>query len=216
MFYRPDSSSSLSVNRVLQLAVAGWIVALLSIVLAIAPAFAGNDVATGVIDYQRVLPSLQSSPVPLRLPKVVVYRNNLVGSGRLFAVGGVTRDLDGAVDGYNVNIVDSPNCKGALSCSIAFASATRIDGSTGSITDTYSWLQDASVMQAYVSKSPDPYGFVSLRDNWQVFVVPWVDGGGGTGYEQAVWDEGGYRYMIALKKGHRDWLLQMVNTAFAQ
>lgn len=189
----------------------------LSCLLAIAPAFAqSNQIASAPIDYQRVIPALQPLGVPLHLPTTLVYRNTLVGPNKFFAVGGMMTNPDTEQQGYRVQITNSENClSGALSCIIAYADAEPLTSEYQDIESTYAWFREPGALNRYVRVSPDPIGWVKLSNGQPVYFVPWVMGAN-MGFAQAIWDEGGYRYTIALKAGARAWLLPMTETAFSR
>ncbi len=182
----------------------------------IPPAIASSEIATGPIDYQRVQSELQQAKafnIPVRVPKVLVYRNNLASNGKFFATGGLTTDMNGTTTtGYLINILDSPNCRGALSCTIAYVEVTsNTYGKT--IEQQFDFINDPQFLSK-VRHAPHAAMWVKLDNGQLVYLVPWVDGNAGMGYEQVVWDEAGYRITVALKGGDKDWLLKMVNSAF--
>jgi hypothetical protein len=195
--------------------ITGCLTVLLCWVLASASASAQSEqIASAPIDYQRVASKLQSSGVPLHLPRILVYRNTLVGPNQFFAVGGVSTNPDTNQQGYRVQVTNSQNClSGALSCIIAYADSEPITSDYQSIEDSFAWFREAGALNRYTKVSSDPIGWVQLGEGRAIYFVPWVMGAN-MGFAQAIWDEGGYRYTIALKGGQRDWLLKMTSTAF--
>ncbi|XHX78553.1 MAG: hypothetical protein RBJ76_01030 [Stenomitos frigidus ULC029] len=190
---------------------------LLSLVLAIAPAAAQTaSVASAPIDYQRVSASVQQSGVTPHLPRVLVYSTSLAGPNRIFAVGGSTTNPETQQPGYSVQITNSEYClSGALSCIIAYADAEPLTPDVQSSEDTYAWFREPGALSRYVQVSRDPIGWVRLSNGQSVYFVPWVLGAN-MGFAQAIWDEGGYRYTIAVKGGDRSWVLAMANSSMAQ
>ena len=188
----------------------------LSWALAIAPAFAQSvPIASSPIDYQRVATRLQQSGVPLHLPTKMVYRTTLVGPNTFFAVGGVSTNPYTQQQGYNVQVTNSQRClSGALSCTIAYASAEPLTSEYEDIETSYAWFREPGALNRYVRVSLDPIGWVKVSSGQSLYFVPWVLGAS-MGFAQVVWDENGYRYTLALKGGDRAWLLQMAETAFS-
>lgn len=184
-------------------------------------AYASNEVATGVINYQNIAPLQQSMPFPMRLPRVLVYANNLASEGEFFATGGVTTDANGQwTTGYDISILDSPTCSGGLICTIAYASAEVVTSDRSSIEEEYAWMLQRGGLDAYLDHALHQPGWVNASvPIQQVYLVPWVNGGAGMGYEQAVWDEmtsRGFpvRYTIGLKGGDAEWLMAMVESIY--
>ncbi len=180
---------------------------------------AASTTAKSAIGYDRVqsaLQQLQSAGIPVRVPKLFVYSNKIQLPNLPFAVGGLNTNLQtNAITGYSFTLVDSPYCKGALNCSLGYIEAQKLRPIDKSIEDFYAFMRDPRYMSSIRMKAPHDVMWVKLPNGRSVYVVPWVESGmGGKGFEQAVWDEGGYRYTIGLKGGDKDWLLQMVNSAF--
>jgi hypothetical protein len=179
-----------------------------------------SEIATGSINYQTIAPLQQSMPFPMRLPRVLVYANNLASAGQFFATGGVTTDSNQQwTTGYDISILDSPNCRGGLICTIAYASAEVITEDRLSIEAEYAWMMQPGGLDAYLAHAGHAPGWVNASvPMQQVYLVPWVNGGAGMGYEQAVWDEasGGIpvRYTIGLKGGDATWLIAMVESIY--
>ncbi len=147
------------------------------------------------------------------LPGKLVYVK-LEGKEPFVALGGYT-EIDEVKTGYSVSVVSYPSCQPSLSCTIAYSNAEKITAETPSIEDFYSFLREPGALKRYVRVSPDPIGWRTLSNGNRIYFVPWVLGAS-MGFAQAVWDEGEFRYTIALKGGTADWLTQMVESIFSK
>lgn len=178
--------------------------------------------ASAPVDYQYI-EWLNNAPLTTRLPQQVVVgaNSNITLAPQYYGTGTILygRDKQG-VSGYNVYLQANPSvCKQALSCTIAYANAELIDPQSPPIEGQYRILFDQDMLNRYRRYAHFPYQ-ATLSNGVIVWLLPWVDGGAGAGWEQAVWDEwapdqsGGIRYTIALKWGNPDALVQMVESAF--
>lgn len=170
-------------------------------------------IAIGEINYQNLETFIQTSPIPTRLPSILVYPDYGESTGYFYGDGGYWRDRYNQVIGYNVSIMDSPYCQQALSCTIAYATAEQITPTTQPLEVEYVWMMTPGQgLDQYQSHAGHAPGWIALSEGQPVYIVPWVNGGAGGGYEQILWDENGYRYTIALKWGEPAWLIQMVES----
>ena len=171
------------------------------------------------VSYEVIKELVSAPPIVLHLPKIIVPRN--VQAQTYFGTGGVSYTAAHTLRGYEVFIqADPQSCLQALSCIDAYSEAQAIDHSSPAIPQQYRLLYDPNQLTKYVATAGHAPYETKLRNGTLITVLPWVHGGSSAGFEQAVWDEWGdngvgYRYVIALKMGSPDALLQMVNSAFS-
>lgn len=190
------------------------------------PAFSqlsqAQSFASAPVDYQYI-EWLNNAPLTPRLPQQVVANanSNITLAPQYYGTGAIRSTHNKqAVSGYNVYLQANPTaCREALSCTIAYANADVIDTQSPPIEGQYRILFDQDILNRYRRHAHFPYQ-ATLSNGIIVWLLPWVDGGAGAGWEQAVWDEwtpdrsGGIRYTIGLKWGDPDALIQMVESAF--
>lgn len=109
--------------------------------------------------------------------------------------------------------IGSPSCQGANSCRYATVSGERTNSATPSIESQFTYMN--SPRYKPTRRSPDPMGYVTLANGIRGYFVPWVLG---ANYSDAkvIWNENSYRYLVGVKGGSKEVLVQMASSAIQQ
>jgi hypothetical protein len=145
-----------------------------------------------------VLDRLTQTGIPLRLP------SQILTSSSLYAV-----IWSASANGYEVVLTSEPMCRSNY-CRNGLISAKKLTADTPSIEQEFAFLNDSKFRPQ--ARSPEPLGKVQLAEGKQGFFVPWVLG---ANYSDAkvIWEENGYRYLVSWKKGDRNTLIKLANSA---
>ncbi|BAS60087.1 hypothetical protein NIES2135_67300 (plasmid) [Leptolyngbya boryana NIES-2135] len=148
--------------------------------------------------FESILNALRQTGVPLRLPPRIPLKSPIY-----------TVLWNASKQGYQVAFTTSPDCR-ANYCRNGFISAEKLLPNTPAVKSEYAFLNDPAFRP--IARSPDAFGAVQLEKGIQGFFVPWVLG---ANYSDAkvIWEQSGYRYTVSLKKGDRQALIEMANSA---
>lgn len=148
--------------------------------------------------FESVLNALRQTGVPLHLPSQIPLKSPI------YAVL-----WNASKQGYQVAFTTSSDCR-ANYCRNGFISAEKLLPNTPAVKSEYAFLSNPAFRP--IARSPDAFGEVQLTKGIQGFFVPWVLG---ANYSDAkvIWEQSGYRYMVSLKKGDRQTLIDIANSA---
>lgn len=148
--------------------------------------------------FESVLDPLRRTGVPLRLPSQIPLKSPI--HAVLWSA---------SKQGYQVALATSSNCRSNY-CRNGLISAEKLLPNTPSVKSEYAFLNDPAFRP--IERSPDPFQVLSLASGIQGFFVPWVLS---ASYSDAkvIWEQSSYRYMVSLKKGDRQTLIDMANSA---
>ncbi|MGG6265447.1 hypothetical protein ACQ4M3_05515 [Leptolyngbya sp. AN03gr2] len=145
-----------------------------------------------------ILDRLNQTGIPLRLPR------QILASSSLYAVL-----WSASSNGYEVALTSEPRCRSNY-CRNGLVSAKKLTADMPSIEQEFAFLNDPKFRPQ--ARSPEPLSEVQLANGKQGFFIPWVLG---ANYSDAkvIWEENGYRYLVSWKKGDRNTLIQLANSA---
>ncbi|GAP99622.1 hypothetical protein [Leptolyngbya sp. NIES-2104] len=148
--------------------------------------------------FESILEPLRRTKIPLRLPTQISLK---------LPIHAVL--WNASSQSYQIALTTRPDCRSNY-CRNGLISAEKLLSNTPSIKSEYAFLNDPAFRP--IERSPDPFGSISLASGIQGFFVPWVLG---ANYSDAkvIWEQSGYRYTVSLKKGDRQTLIDMANSA---
>lgn len=143
-----------------------------------------------------ILDRLTQTGIPLRLPDQIPASSYVVlwsASSR----------------GYEIALVSEPTCRSNY-CRNGLISAKKLTSDTSSIEQEFAFLKDPKFRPQ--ARSPELFGTVQLVNGKQGYFIPWVLG---ANYSDAkvIWEENGYRYLVSWRKGDRNTLIKLANSA---
>lgn len=143
-----------------------------------------------------ILDRLTQTGIPLRLPDQIPASSYVVlwsASSR----------------GYEIALASEPTCRSNY-CRNGLISAKKLTSDTSSIEQEFAFLKDPKFRPQ--ARSPELFGTVQLVNGKQGYFIPWVLG---ANYSDAkvIWEENGYRYLVSWRKGDRNTLIKLANSA---
>jgi len=159
--------------------------------------------------FQPILSEIVKSGVPLRLPTYIPARSQRLNNAEKQpdkAYATVSSITDGM---YTVIVGYTQDCTGGTSCRLGTVQGDRKMTETKRIEEVYSFMQDPKFKGIRSKETMVP---VTLARNTSGWFIPWICGAN-CNDAKVVWDEGAYRYMVGIKLGDKNSLVEMANSA---
>lgn len=160
-----------------------------------------ESVTTAPVIYRDVMAKLETLSIPLRLPQQVAVPPNRVIPG----VGYGATLIFGTFRGYSLNIGYSFPCE-ATACTIARVEAIAKRTDLPKIESMFDLPSEADA-----ARSPESSEWLTLPNEQSVYFTAWPTELG-PAFSHLTWDEGKYRYDIALKAGTKAELMAMAES----
>ncbi len=198
---------SLTKAVIVRLVILGCLSVVLSLCLAIAPVLADVTLRSAPIVYKDALPALQQSGVPLRLPTAVIYPD-------AHGAYGATLEYADASSGYSLTVGTRYPCHGTA-CTEAYVEATPV-ANLPPVEQMFAPtpVNPEADNPLEPTRSTESAGWVTLSNGQPAYFEPWISYVS-PGFAHLTWDEGSWRYSIAVKFGFKDALVQMAESAVA-
>lgn len=176
---------------------------------------ATSTLATIIPEFQPILPRLNQTKVPLRLPTYISLE-----SARETATSRdpsnpedniYTHLLDVSSDSYVIILGAREGCEGGNACRLGSISGTKKVKNTPSDENLLKLIKKKynSSPQRRSKEQPE---VVTLVNGIKGYFDPWTCAGI-CGDADLIWDENGYRYTLGIKVGVKRSLVKMVNSA---
>lgn len=155
---------------------------------------------------QQLIPQIEMTRVPPKLPGYMPLDRPFSPPSPPISALPVYTVLTPETDRYNIVVGYSPDCDGGNACRIGTIVGARRTDNT-SIDQQYS-----NDLSAATRTSPEKAEFVSLANGHRGWFSPWVCGANCSDALLS-WDDGNYRYLVSVKVGSRDQLVELANSA---
>jgi hypothetical protein len=161
--------------------------------------------------FQPIVSEIVKSGVPLRLPTYIPstgQRRNSEGTPPKDVYASVNMVSDGI---YLVSIGYTKACTGGNACRLGTVEGDRKTVQTPPIEEVYSFMMDSKFKGV---RSEQKMSTVSLAKDTEGWFIPWICGAN-CNDAKVVWDEGSFRYLVGIKLGDKNALIEMANSAIS-
>ncbi|NJP12187.1 MAG: hypothetical protein HC866_24240 [Leptolyngbyaceae cyanobacterium RU_5_1] len=157
--------------------------------------------------FQAILPKLyQRTKIPVRLPTYIPENGSpQMPSANLTSV---------SANNYAIILGTDPECVGEHFCRVGTITASKLSASAISLEKDYRqaarFINNSLITEE--RRSPDVMGPVTLARNLKGYFIPWILADDYTD-AKITWDEAGVRYSVAIRRGDKESLIKMANSA---
>lgn len=113
---------------------------------------------------------------------------------------------------YLISLGTVPDCQAIAACEFGVIEGEKLTRETLTVQESYSYATNTKLTSGDRRSSEKP-GIVSLAKGTKGYFVPFVCFSRKCRDSKIMWEQGGYRYTIAIFKGKKQTLIDMANSA---